>query len=144
MTLNPDQARIVAIRLRMLEQDLAEVGRLMNSDEAGRLYRRDRPEFTRVQRATIATLLEDIRAVIGAIADGLGLPLEDQDSRKRIQALLGLGWESVGEMNTRRIAAYGETDPRLAGFLDPAVAQLGSLILELQDETGSSPLRPGR
>ena len=51
MSLNRNQERAVAVRLRMLEERLAIIVRLMDEDERGRLYRRDRAPFSAEQRA---------------------------------------------------------------------------------------------
>ena len=53
MSLNRNQERAVAVRLRMLEERLAIIARLMDEDEGGLLYRRERAPYFAAQRARI-------------------------------------------------------------------------------------------
>jgi hypothetical protein len=132
MSLNRDQERTVAVRLRMLEEALAEIRDLMDADEEGILYRRDRPRFTDEQRAAVLALVAELRAAIRAVAETFHLPREDQDARQHMLGLLAIAWESLCEIDSRRLAAYGEVDPALAVTLDPAIGRLIELVVALQ------------
>ena len=73
MSLNRNQERAVAVRLRMLEERLAIMTRLMDEDERGRLYRRDRAPYSAEQRARIEAVIVEIRTEIAHVADTFGL-----------------------------------------------------------------------
>ena len=132
MSLNRNQERAVAIRLRLLEERLAIIGRLMDQDERGRLYRRDRAPYSAKQRARMEALIVEIRAEIAHIADTFGLASEEQDAARRIVGLLGITWEGLGDVRTGRLRGLGDVDPALREQLNPSVERLMDLVLDLQ------------
>ena len=113
MTLNRNQERAVAVRLRMLEERLAIMTRLMDEDERGRLYRRDRAPYSAAQRARIEAVIREIRAEIARVADTFGLASEEQDAARRIVGLLGITWEGLGDVRAGRLRGLGDVDPAL-------------------------------
>ena len=133
MSLNRNQERAVAIRLRLLEERLAIIGRLMDQDERGRLYRRDRAPYSAKQRARMEALIVEIRAEIAHIADTFGLASEEQDAARRIVGLLGITWEGLGDVRTGRLRGLGDVDPALREQLNPSVERLMDLVLDLQE-----------
>ena len=132
MSLNRNQERAVAVRLRMLEERLAIMARLMDDDERGRLYRRDRAPYSAEQRARIEAVILEIRAEIAQIADTFGLASEQQDAVRRIVGLLGITWEGLGDVRTGRLRGLGDVDPALREQLNPSVERLMDLVLDLQ------------
>ena len=133
MSLNQNQERAVAIRLRLLEERLAIIGRLMDQDERGRLYRRDRAPFSAEQRARMEALMVEIRAEIAHVADTFGLASEEQDAARRIIGLLGITWEGLGDVRAGRLRGLGDVDPELQVLLNPSVERLMQLVLALQE-----------
>jgi hypothetical protein len=133
MSLNRNQERAVAVRLRMLEERLAIMARLMDDDERGRLYRRDRAPYSAEQRARIEAVILEIRAEIAQIADTFGLASEQQDAVRRIVGLLGITWEGLGDVRTGRLRGLGDVDPALREQLNPSVERLMDLVLDLQE-----------
>jgi hypothetical protein len=132
MSLNKNQERAVAVRLRMLEERLAIIARLMDEDEHGRLYRRDRAPYSAEQRARIEAVTVEIRAEIDHVADTFGLASEEQDAARRIVGLLGITWEGLGDVRTGRLRGLGEVDPALREQLNPSIERLMDLVLDLQ------------
>lgn len=132
MSLNRNQERAVAIRLRLLEERLAIIGRLMDEEERGRLYHRDRAPFSAEQRARMEALMVEIRAEIVDVADTFGLASEEQDAARRIIGLLGITWEGLGDVRTGRLRGFGDVNPELQVLLNPSVERLMQLVLALQ------------
>jgi hypothetical protein len=138
MSLNPNQERAVAIRLRLLEERLAIISRLMDESEYGRLYRRERAGFATEQRAAMEALIVETRAEIARVADAFGLESERQDAARRIVGLLGITWEGLGDVRAGRLGGLGSVDPELHELLGPSVERLMDLVFALQ-ETASRP-----
>jgi len=132
MSLNKNQERAVAVRLRMLEERLAIIARLMDDDERGRLYRRDRAPYSAEQRARIEAAIFEIRAEVAQVADTFGLASEEQDAARRIVGLLGITWEGLGDVRAGRLRGLGDVDPALREQLNPSVERLMDLVLDLQ------------
>ncbi len=133
MSLNKNQERAVAVRLRMLEERLAIIARLMDEDERGRLYGRDRARFSAEQRARMEALIVEIRAEIARVADTFRLASEEQDSARRIVGLLGITWEGLGDVRAGRLRGLGDVDPALREQLNPSIERLMDLVLDLQE-----------
>ena len=133
MNLNPGQERAVTIRLRLLEERLAIIGRLMDQDEHGRLYRRDRAPVSAEQRARMEALIVEIRVEIARVADTFHLASEEQDAARRIVGLLGITWESLGDIRAGRLGGRGDVDPGIHELLNPSVERLMQLVLALQE-----------
>ncbi|MDR3475528.1 MAG: hypothetical protein P4M09_28095 [Devosia sp.] len=133
MSLNSNQERAVAVRLRLLEERLAIIVRLMDEDERGRLYRRDRARFSAEQRARMEALIVEVRAEIARVADTFHLASEEQDAARRIVGLLGITWEGLGDVRAGRLRGLGDVDPALREQLNPSVARLMELVLDLQE-----------
>ena len=132
MSLNPGQQQMMAIRLRMLEENLAEIERLIDHDEDGILYRRSRPRLSEARRARILDLLAELRLAIGSSVETYDLRREDQDSARRIRGLLSLAWEGVLELASSRLAGYGPIGPEVSRALDRDVDRLATLVLILE------------
>lgn len=138
MSLNPNQQRAVAISLRLLEERLAEIEDLVNRGAEGVLYRRPAAPLDRQQRARLDELIGEIRGSIAELAETLHLTREEQDPVGRIVALLNISWENLGEIDTRRLRAYGTVDPALRGTLDPAARRLADLVFALQADLAAT------
>ena len=133
MSLNKNQERAVAVRLRMLEERLAIITRLMDDDERGRLYRRDRAPYSAEQRARIEAAIVEIRAEVAHVADTFGLASEEQDTARRIVGLLGITWEGLGDVRAGRLRGLGDVDPALREQLNPSIERLMDLVVDLQE-----------
>ncbi len=132
MSLNRNQERVVAVTLRLLEERLAEIERLMTVDEKGILYHQV-ARFSPHRQEEMQALIESLRAGIKAVAETFHLPCDAQSPPRKIMGLLSVTWESLGDIRSHRLGAYGEVDPRLKETLDPLTHKLTRLVLELED-----------
>jgi len=130
--LSTSQERALAIALRLLEERLATIAEILGRDDGGVLYLRRRPRLAAEQAARIDRLIAEIRVSIAAAAETFRLPREERDGAGMIIALLSMSWQSLGEVDTRGMRAYGEADPRLGDALDPRVQQLMDLVVKLE------------
>ena len=119
--------------LRLLEQRLGRVEALLDSDEEGLLYRRLRPAWSREERARVDATLADLRSTIASISCEFHLAVQQRDSAREIAGLMGVSWENLAEVGSRRLRAYGEVDPALRATLDPALDRLMDLVSALED-----------
>lgn len=129
--LNESQKRSVTITLRLFEERLAEIEHLLSVNERGVLYERV-ARFSPRQQETIRALLEETRAAIRDLAREFHLERETQDPARRIYGLLSVTWESLEELHSKPLRAYGEIDPRLPDVIDPWAAKLARLALAIQ------------
>jgi len=130
--LSTGQARAVAIRLRLLEERLAAVRYLMEVDELGILYRRDRAAFGPDQRQAIDRLMAATRGEIAVLAELLDLQREEQDAVGTIVGTLAMSWQSLGDVRVAGLRGHGPVDPGLADLLDPPVERLMDLVLQME------------
>ncbi|MGA2512619.1 MAG: hypothetical protein ABSG37_03270 [Candidatus Limnocylindrales bacterium] len=133
MSLNVNQERAVSVALRSLEERLARVEGLLDRDEEGLLYRRRRPVWAREERARAEAILADLRSTIASISRAFNLAPEERDSAREIAGLMTISWESLAEVGSRRLRAYGRVDPALRDTLDPALERLIELVSALED-----------
>ena len=131
MILNSSQTRSVTITLRLLEERLAEVERLLTVDERGILYTRV-AHFLPRQCEQMRALINELRATIKTVAENFHLPREDYDPARRMIGLLNITWESLEEMDAAGLKAYGQTDARLPELLEPHQKRLVELVLRLE------------
>ena len=132
MSLNDSQTRVVAVTLRLFEQQLAEIEEVMSADAQGALYRRV-GRFSPSQRERMQALIEELRRGIRTVAEAFRLPCEEQDAARIIMGTLVITWENLEEIRSRRLRAYGAVDPHLRETLDPWIQQFTQLVLEMQE-----------
>jgi hypothetical protein len=132
MSLNPNQFRSVTITLRLLEERLADIERVIAQDEQGILYQRV-AQFTPQQRAQMNEIIRAMREQIRRAAEEFQLPGEEQNAARYIVGTLSLSWESLEEIRSRKLKGYGAVDPALRDTLDPILKQLIRLLFSLTD-----------
>jgi len=132
MSLNPNQFRSVTITLRLLEERLADIERVIAQDEQGILYQRV-AQFTPQQRAQMNEIIRAMREQIRRAAEEFQLPGEEQNAARYIVGTLSLSWESLEEIRSRKLKGYGAVDPALRDTLDPILKQLIRLLFSLPD-----------
>ncbi len=123
----------MSVALRLLEERLARVEELLDRDEDGLLYHRLRPAWSREERARVDTTLADLRSTIASVSQAFHLAIQQRDSAREIAGLMRVSWESLAEVKSRRLRAYGHVDPALRATLDPAVERLMELVSALED-----------
>jgi hypothetical protein len=132
MSLNPNQVGAVTATLRLLEERLVEIERMVSKDEQGILYRRV-AQFTPTQRVQMNEIIRAMREQIRRAADEFQLPCEGQNAARHTIGILSLSWESLEEIRSRKLKSYGEVDPELKQTLDPILQQLIRLLFQLTD-----------
>ncbi len=132
VALTPNQARVVGARLRHLERQLVLVRHLMDGGGSGALSRRGPAPFTPEERARMGAMLAEADAVIGQLAEDLGLPNEEEDAAARIAGLMAMTWQSLGDLRAASLVRAGPVQAGLAEVLDPPVSRLTDLVLEME------------
>ena len=131
MGLSHNQERAVTVALRLLEERLRRIERVIDEDEEGILYRRH-AEFSTAQRRTMHELIDTMREQIRRAADEFHLQEEEQHPVREIVGTLSLTWESLEESRPRKLNAYGAVDPALNETLEPIMQMLIQLLFRLQ------------
>jgi len=132
-SLNADQRRAVVVALRQLEERLARIEEILDRDESGALYRRSRPRLSSDERERAGAILAELRAAIASVAETHGLPAEERDPGREIAGLLRISWESLAEIDSRRLGAYGRVDPGLRASLDPTLERMMALVVAIEE-----------
>ena len=136
--LNPGQRRAITTVLGSLEQCLNEVDEILESPSIGVLFHRERPQLKGDQRAQVVATMGELRASIGLAAETLTLPREEQDPFRRIAGLLGVSWQSLGEIDAHHLVRYGNAGPGLEEVVNPLVDRLMTLVSRLRLELDSA------
>lgn len=133
MSLNPNQQRAVATALRLLEERLSRVEEIIGRDESGALFNRPRPQWSSAETEHVGAMLAQLRAVIASVAETHSLHLEEKDPGREIAGLLRVSWESIAEIDSRRLRSYGRVDPGLRDSLDPALERMMVLVAAIEE-----------
>jgi hypothetical protein len=131
MGLNENQKRAVTVTLRLLEERLADIERVIEEDEDGVLYRRV-ARFSPGQREKMDELIAAMRGQIRRAAVRFRLPQEEQNAAREIAGKVTLSWESLEDSRPRKLGAYGNVDPALKETLDPILQELIRLLFRLE------------
>jgi hypothetical protein len=132
-SLNADQRRAVVVALRQVEERLGRIEEILDHDESGALYRRSRPRLSSDERERAGAILAELRTAIASVAETHGLPAEERDSGREIAGLLRISWESLAEIDSRRLGAYGRVDPGLRASLDPTLERMMALVVAIEE-----------
>lgn len=130
MGLNANQKRAVTVTLRLLEERLADIERVIAADERGILYERV-ASFTPAQRARMNELIGALREQIRQVAEEFQLPREQHSAARYVVGTVSLLWESVEEIRSRKLKSYGEVEPQLKQTLDPMLQRIIRLLFDL-------------
>jgi len=133
VSLNPSQQRAVAVALRQLEERLSRVEDIIGRDESGVLFSRPRPKWSSEEAGLAAAMLARLRTAIASVAETYGLPAEEGDPGREIAGLMRVSWESLAEIDSRRLRSYGRVDPGLRTSLDPTLEQMMALVAEIEE-----------
>jgi hypothetical protein len=133
VSLNESQQRAVAVALRQLEERLGRIEDIIERDESGALFHRSRPKWSREETERVGAILAELRATIASVAEAHELPAEERDPGREIAGLLRVSWESLAEVDSRRLRSYGRVDPGLRGTLDPALERMMALVSAMEE-----------
>jgi len=129
--LNESQKRSVQVTLQLLEERLAEIEHELTVAERGILYERV-ARFSPRQVERIRALIAELRQVICEMAEQFQLEREIQSPARRILGLMAITWESLEELHSKRLTAYGAVDPQLPAVIDPWADRLTRLVREVE------------
>jgi hypothetical protein len=130
--LNPAQRRALGVALRLLEERLATVDEVIERSREGILYRRPLLRTSPEARRVLNEQLGGVRDTILSLAETYELEREPRDPLREIVGLLSISWESLGDVGSRGLSAYGPVDHRLRSTLDPVLEELMARLLELE------------
>ena len=130
MGLNQYQASSVQVSLRMLEEALLTVDRLMRDESRGVLHRTilDIPEE---QRRQIMELSHEAQDIIAQLAQEFNLGRVETPVHQMVTAQLSSAWESLEDTRPATLKRYGEVDPGLERTLGPGIGRLIELVLAM-------------
>jgi len=132
VSLNPNQQRAVAVALRQLEERLGRVEDIIGRDESGAMFHRARPGWSPEETERVGAMLEQLRAAIASVAETHSLQTERRDPGREIAGLMRVSWESLAEIDSRRLRSYGRVDPGLRASLDPTLEQMMALVAAIE------------
>ena len=133
MSLNQSQQRAVAVALRQLEERLSRIEDIIGRSESGVLFSRPRPRWSSEEAELAAAMLARLRAAIASVAETYGLPAEERDPGREIAGLMRVSWESLAEIDSRRLRSYGRVDPGLRTSLDPTLEQMMAVVAAIEE-----------
>jgi len=131
MGLNPYQANAVQVSLRMLEEALLSIDRLMREESRGVLHRTilDIPEDHRRQ---IMDLSQEAQAIMTKWATDFDLGRIETPLHQRVVAQLSSAWENLEDTRPATLKRYGAVDPGLEQTLGPNIGRLIELVLAME------------
>lgn len=134
--LSPAHATALAARLRILEEDCGEVERCLKGYEGiGFEYVGTLSESGR--RAAAATLKEILKS-LSRLQRELGLPRQQIELRKLLNAHLSHMWVTLHESKSQSLRGYGAIPDGLRAFLDPRMDQLLKLLNRMREVVGEN------
>lgn len=127
---NP-QRRIILAGLKSFEHSLRLVDRcLKGGAETGILYRR-KTQMDEHQQQLARQKVQQALTELEALAAMLGFEAVEESQEAVIRAEMSVGWATLEDCRPARLRGYGKMNPELAAAIDPSLAQLSKLALEI-------------
>jgi hypothetical protein len=129
--LNSAQRASLTIVLKMMEESLRQADQWLNTPESDGILIRRKINLTEEKRAKV---LDEILAgleFVSQLAESLYLQPVDEDLGAEIRGQMSINWANLMDTRAKKLARYGEVDPRLAQVLDPGIERLAYLALSL-------------
>jgi hypothetical protein len=127
VSLNEHQKRHVGVTLRLLDKEIAQMERLVQSEEEGVLYRRA-SDFDERERERLRTLASAVREVLRGLKERFDLPVEEESTRQTVMAYFSHLWGDLEEMRPKELRGYGTVDPGLTETLEPDLDLLIQMV----------------
>jgi hypothetical protein len=127
MSLNEHQKRHVGVTLRLLDKEIAQMERLVQSEEEGVLFWRV-GDFDEGERERLRTLAAAMREVLRGLKERFDLPVEEESTRQTLMAHFSHLWGDLEEVRPKELGGYGAVDPALNETLEPDVDLLIRLV----------------
>ncbi|MBI1744830.1 hypothetical protein HYR54_17445 [Candidatus Acetothermia bacterium] len=123
---------MIGLHLRSVEEEMAEIERLIRSEgEEGVLYR-VRNSLREVERRELLEKIKQVRQGLFDLKELFDFPTEERDVVPTIRALLSHGWVVLCETESKQLKGFGNPEPELAAALDPWIEKLIELVQEIQ------------
>jgi hypothetical protein len=126
-----------------VEQDCRELERFLDG-YVGIFYQYFEV-FPDETRRTIRILISEILQRIARIRFDLGLPQQQIEIGKVLEAHLSQIWVTLHETNASSLRGYGRVPEKLSAYLAPRVEELLGVVVSLRDaiESGKKPTSLG-
>ena len=139
--LNENQKRSLELTLRRLEKLLGRIEREKDlPEEKGRLYYLYNPLQHQPEQVRLLELVKQGRAEVQQLADRFDLQPVAESQASYYRGELAVMWESLIDVESTHLKAYGNVNPALAALLDPKIENLAELVLQLEALTAGHKL----
>ncbi len=130
--LNDSQRTSLCIAMRLIEDRMREIEWLLDHPDQYRLMSEVRNDMSGEMVRALREKIPGVYALIMTLRDRFALPSEIKQASREASKGLSQFWVMLQESNAKALRRYGEVDPALAPRLDPEIASLANLMLELQ------------
>ena len=127
---SPNHVRAIRSRLMHLDRNLTIVERIARDGEHGVLHETSSLPEAKANR--VAEAVHEAREKIDALSRALGIESDVLPGEQAIGGICALLWETVVEMQSRHLDAYGRVPDALRGMLDPAAEELERVLGRIQ------------
>jgi hypothetical protein len=130
MALNPYQKNALQVQMRFLERTLHQARRWLRHPPEDGLLTRYRPVSDSL-RPRLEMLIDQMLGEIAVLVEKFGLQPHTEDMGSFLSAEMSGAWSDLSDMLSRKLKRYGEVDPALSETLDPHLARLIRLALQV-------------
>jgi len=129
-TLNDSQERRLTVSCRYVDQLLSDMENILNISASKAAFPKYIPDISPAQRRTIEDYIARIRAQLGRILDGQGIPVQEPQipAARGVRAALGAIEIAVEELKPKYMRGYGEVPAGIALELNGIVGELEGLV----------------
>ncbi len=130
--LNENQKRALSITLRIVEEKLRDIERVLeSSDDVGVLYEMKQNISPAVKNEVFKEIVL-IKERIKALAEKFDLRKESTNANKEALRALPYCWEILEDAKARGMKRYGSVADGLKNILDPQLSTIIDLILKIE------------
>jgi len=122
--INESQSRSIATSLALLDEALCLFEEYGRGREVHSVCYEERNRLTARQRKALLSEIKRVREQMARMKRDLRLPAKVEDVGKRIWGHSAGFWDTLAEMESKRLRGYGDVSPALAEYLDPAAQRL--------------------
>jgi hypothetical protein len=129
--LSDNQRRTISTTLSMLDEMLCEFEERSGKAAHDSILFRRVNSLTPAARRVIHTEAAQMRSLLAVLRDDLRLTCAVRDVAISIGSKATVFWESLCELEARRLQAYGTVPDGLAEYLDPKVRELNDRLTRI-------------
>ncbi|MBI2471647.1 MAG: hypothetical protein HYV59_10465 [Planctomycetes bacterium] len=134
--LKKDQKRGLTIALRVVEENMQNIERILNSEtHKGILYDTKctiTPEIKEEMLKRVSLVKDRIKILSNLFA----LEKEYREGLRKIFGILPSCWEIIENVKSKRLKRYGDVQDGLDNVLDPQLNMITDLVLEMEQLLG--------